>query len=71
MNHHYSMAIHWSEEDRAFLVTFPELTGPVRPCTHGDSYEDAARNGQEVLELLIETYKERGWPLPEPALIKV
>ena len=31
--------------------------------THGDSYEEAARNGEEVLQLLLE---EDGLPLPKP-----
>ena len=70
MNHRYSMHLRWSEEDQAFLVTFPDLTGPDRPCTHGETYEEAAKNGQEVLGLLIETYTERGWPLPEPSMAK-
>ena len=71
MNYPYSMLIRWSEEDQAFLVFFPELTGPDRACTHGAAYEEAARKGQEVLELLIEAYQEWGWPLPEPMLVKV
>jgi predicted RNase H-like HicB family nuclease len=60
----FSMVIQWSEEDRAFLVTFPEF-GP-RCMTHGDTYEEAARNGREVLELLVETYQSEGTPLPRP-----
>jgi len=71
MKYPYSMLIRWSEEDQIFLIFFPELTGSDRACTHGDTYEEAARKGQEVLELLIESYQEWGWPLPEPSLIKV
>lgn len=67
MNLRYTMTIRWSDDDHAFLVTFPELTGPDRPCTHGDSYEEAARNGRDVLEGLVETYQAEGWPLPEPS----
>ena len=32
------------------------------------TYEEAAKNGREVLELLIESYQERNLPLPEPSL---
>jgi antitoxin HicB len=51
---HYSMLIEWSEEDQAYLVTLPEWAQQViMPATHGDTYDEAARNGQEVLELLM------------------
>jgi len=57
----YSMGIKWSNEDHVFVVTLPEF-----PQTHGATYEEAARNGQEVLDLLIETYRREGRALPEP-----
>ena len=65
---HYSMLIQWSDEDEAFLVTLPEFGGG--PKTHGDTYEEAVKNGREVLEGLIEIYQQDGLPLPEPAVIK-
>ena len=68
MNAHYSMLIQWSEEDQAFLVNFPEWTGTNHPHTHGETYEEAARNGAEVIELLIEYDLEENRPLPEPSL---
>jgi predicted RNase H-like HicB family nuclease len=58
------MLIQWSEEDQVFVVSLPEF-GPYSK-THGASYVEAAKRGQEVLELLIETYREEGRPLPEP-----
>ena len=65
----YTMLIQWSDADQAFLVTLPEwqdrLFGPV---THGDTYEDAVRNGREALELLIESAIEHGETLPTPQL---
>jgi len=60
----YSMIITWSDEDRAFLVRLPEF-GPGA-MTHGDTYEEAAKHGQEVLEMLVESYIEDGQPLPKP-----
>ena len=63
MNHHYSMEIHWSDEDQVFLVTLPEFPN----CkTHGATYTEAVKNGEEVLDLLIEDYKSQGKPLPQP-----
>lgn len=62
--YHYTLVIQWSEEDKVFIVTLPEFEG----CqTHGETYEDAARRGQEAIESLIEAYHAEGRPLPEPA----
>lgn len=44
------MVIVWSEEDDCYLVHLPEQ----RFRTHGETYEEAAKNGQEVLKLLLE-----------------
>jgi antitoxin HicB len=55
MKYHYSIHIDWSDEDKTFLVTLPDFRSMVsQPCTHGDTYEEAVQNGQEVLESLIE-----------------
>jgi antitoxin HicB len=61
----YTMLIQWSDEDRAYITTLPEFGGCM---THGETYEDAARMGQEALESLIEAYQADGRPLPEPQL---
>jgi antitoxin HicB len=65
VNCHYSMVIQWSDEDKAFIVSLPEF-GPYSK-THGATYEEAAKNGQEALESLIEAFEADGQPLPEPA----
>ena len=62
------MVIQWSDEDHAFLVTLPEFGGG--PRTHGDTYEEAVKNGHEVLETLIEILLEDGVALPQPSVIK-
>jgi predicted RNase H-like HicB family nuclease len=65
----YSMSIRWSEIDDAYLVWFPDFEGLVmQPCTHGETYELAAKNGREVLELLMEHFQAEGQPLPEPSV---
>ena len=66
MSIHYSMLIQWSDEDQAFIVSLPEFGEYSK--THGKSYRAAVKNGQEVLELLIETYQELGRPLPKPSV---
>ena len=69
MNHriddtgHYSMIIEWEPQDGIFIVTVPEMKG----CrTHGSTYEEAVKHGQEVIELWIESKRAWGRPVPEP-----
>lgn len=58
----YQMVIVWSDEDECYLVHFPDFPEHTYR-THGNSYAEAAKNGEEVLQLLLE---EDGLPLPEP-----
>jgi antitoxin HicB len=62
----YTIVIKWSEEDQCYVVLLPEFTNLMQPCTHGDTYEEAVKNAQEVLEMLIESSLEDGELLPEP-----
>ena len=69
----YSMQIAWSPKDHAYLVTLPEWAPRLLDriaVTHGATYEEAARNGHEVLEMLIENAQERGEALPTPQLVE-
>jgi len=60
---HYSVIIQWSEEDHVYVVTLPEWGG----ChTHGATYEEAAKNAREVLEMLIKDEISAGNELPTP-----
>ncbi len=59
----YSMVIHWSDEDQAYLVTVPELAGCV---THGITYEDAVRQAQDAIETWIEGTLAINLPVPPP-----
>ncbi len=64
---HYSMLIEWSEEDQAYLVTLPEWASRVlMPVTHGNTYDEAVQNGQEVLEMLIDGAIQDSEALPPP-----
>ena len=60
-----SMIIEWSDEDQAYIVSFPEWEAQgLIGHTHGETYEDAARKGREVLHLLVESARAEGEPLP-------
>jgi predicted RNase H-like HicB family nuclease len=62
---HYSMVIQWSDEDRAYIVTVPELPG----CrTHGASYEEAVAMGRDAIESWITARQASGRPIPPPRL---
>ncbi|WIG60154.1 MAG: hypothetical protein OJF49_002902 [Ktedonobacterales bacterium] len=64
----YSMVIEWSDEDQAYVVSFPEwdATGMYFARTHGATYEEAVKNGEEVLADLVDIAQEKGAPLPTP-----
>src|SRR6478672_11042762 len=65
---HYSTIIEWSDEDNAYIVILPEFPG----ChTHGATREEALKNGQEVLELLIESFEDGERPLPPARLFNL
>ncbi|MEB3310506.1 MAG: type II toxin-antitoxin system HicB family antitoxin [Snowella sp.] len=59
----YTIVIQWSEEDNCFVVFLPEFETVMQPVTHGQTYEAAFQNAQEVLALLTESDDE---PLPNP-----
>lgn len=62
----YIITIQWSEEDNCFVVFLPEFEDVMQPVTHGDTYEEALKNAQEVLELLIESALNNNEALPKP-----
>jgi antitoxin HicB len=65
----YTIIIQWSNEDKCYVVSLPDFTDIMQPCTHGDTDEEALKNAQEVLEMLISSYLEDGQPLPEPQIL--
>lgn len=59
----YPINIVWSEDDGEYLATcasFPGLSA------FGETDEEALREAKIALDLFIESYKERGVPLPKP-----
>ncbi|MFN6156313.1 type II toxin-antitoxin system HicB family antitoxin [Anabaena sp. AL09] len=67
----YTIVIQWSKEDECYVVSLPDFTDVMQPCTHGDTYEEALKNAQEVLEMLISSYLEDGQPIPEPQIVGI
>ncbi len=59
----YELVIYWSEDDEAYIVEVPELSGCM---TDGRTYEEAIKNSLTVIREWIETAKELGREIPEP-----
>ena len=63
--YHYSLVIEWDPRSDVFVVTVPELPG----CrTHGKTYEEAVKQGQEAIEGWIDAARAWGDPLSPPHL---
>ena len=66
----FSMVIQWSDADDAYVVSLPEWSGRVlNPVTHGDTYDEAVKNGTEAIEALMASADRHGEALPEPHLL--
>jgi predicted RNase H-like HicB family nuclease len=62
---HYSMIIEWDSRSDVFVVTVPELPG----CkTHGRTYEEAVKQGQDTIESWIMDAIASNEPIPPPKL---
>jgi predicted RNase H-like HicB family nuclease len=59
----YSYQVFWSEADEGYIAICPEFPNL---SAFGETAEEALAELKVALELAIETYREEGWPLPEP-----
>ncbi len=66
MKTQYGFNIFWSEDDGGYIATCPDFPGFM---AFGDTYEDAAREAKGVVEMFIESYNERGKPLPDATVL--
>lgn len=59
----YSLIIEWSDEDRVYIATCPELPG----CrTHGATRAEAIEKGEDAIALWLEAQAYKGRPAPAP-----
>ena len=58
----YELIIYWSNEDNSFIVEVPELPGCM---ADGNSYAEAVKNAEIVIDQWIETAKKLGREIPE------
>ena len=59
----YSSVVRWSDEDEAYIAVCPELGGV---SAFGESPAEALAELEIATRLALETYREKGWPIPEP-----
>jgi antitoxin HicB len=52
----YAVVIEWSNIDRVYIATVPDL----EVHTHGDTREEAATNAGEVIEMILASNAEEG-----------
>ena len=63
MKNKYTLQIFWSDEDEAFVAICQEFPGL---SAFGETREEALKEAQIALDLIIQTYQEKNIPLPEP-----
>ena len=65
----YSMIIQWSDEDDAYVVSFPEWNAAGHLAhTHGSTYTEAAAKGAAMLAFIVNSARQDGDPIPTPHL---
>lgn len=57
----YPLALFWSNEDNEWVVTCPAFPGL---SALGETEEEALQAAKVALRMFIETYEEKGYPLP-------
>ena len=61
--HKYELVIYWSNEDGAYIVEVPELSGCM---ADGATYDEAVKNAEVAISEWIETAEELGREIPQP-----
>ncbi|MCP4404713.1 MAG: type II toxin-antitoxin system HicB family antitoxin [bacterium] len=59
----YEIILYWSDEDEAFIAEVPELSGCM---ADGETYFEALKNAETIIQEWLETAQELGRPIPEP-----
>lgn len=59
----YEMVIWWSDEDSAYIVDVPELSGCM---AHGKTRQEAIGNAEAAIRFWIKTAREDRAEIPQP-----
>lgn len=61
MKHRYAISVLWSDEDRCWIATAPDL----KHCSaHGDTPAEAVAELETAIEGVLQTMREHGDPIP-------
>ena len=60
----YEIQLTWDPEDEIYVATIPSIPGCM---AHGVTKTEAIKSAQAAIELWIETARDDGIPIPEPA----
>ncbi|HEY8600268.1 MAG TPA: type II toxin-antitoxin system HicB family antitoxin [Thermomicrobiales bacterium] len=63
----YSMRLDWDPDEGIFVVSVPELAGCM---THGATYAEAVRNGEEAIASWLGAAEAFGDPIPAPRVVR-
>ena len=59
----YEIILYWSQEDEAFIAEVPELPGCA---ADGETYQEALKNVEIVMQEWIETAQDNELTIPKP-----
>jgi predicted RNase H-like HicB family nuclease len=59
----YELIIYWSKDDNSFVVEVPELPGCM---ADGQTYAEAVKNAEAIIDEWVETARKLGRAIPEP-----
>lgn len=68
MENKYAIHIFWSDEDEGFIGICEDFPGL---SAFGETREEALKETQIALSLMIEHYEASNQPLPEPSSVMV
>lgn len=63
MKYKYEIIIYWSKDDEAYIAEVPELSGCL---ADGDTYEEALKNVEVIIEEWISVASTNNRAIPEP-----
>jgi predicted RNase H-like HicB family nuclease len=63
MNSKYEILLYWNQADQIFIAEVPELAGCM---ADGQTYQEALRHAEIIIQEWLETAQELGRPIPQP-----
>ncbi len=63
MNSKYEIILYWNQADQIFIAEVPELAGCM---ADGQTYQEALRHAEIIIQEWLETAHELGRPIPQP-----